>query len=136
MLPDALDGEFLCPIRPHVVYVQSSLLRAQVFQILPHATMHPLNPRALPREVVAEDVGVTKKKGRPSRRERIKKARDSLVALDGWCEGVLGSPSGTRGRYVVEKTALVDVIGGDERWEGALGGATARVVERMIGVID
>lgn len=92
--------------------------------------MHPLSPRVLPREVVAEDVGVTKKKGRPSRRERIKRARDSLVALDGWCAEVSGSaPSGTR--YMMEKTTLVDAIGGDERWEGALGEANAVVAERM-----
>ena len=128
MLPDALDGEFLHPIRPHVVYVQSNLLQAHVFHILPHAEMHPLGPRALPREVVAEDVEVAKKKGRPSKRERIKKARDSLVALDGLCEDVLGSPpSGTRERYRVEKTALVDAVGGDARW----GAASAVVVGRM-----
>lgn len=126
-LPDALDGEFLLPIRPHVVYVQSKLLQAQVFQILPHAEMHPLSPRALPREVVDEATTTTKKKGRPSRRERVKKGRESLAALDGWCDDATGSPSATRGRYAREKKAFVDVIGGDEGWDGA----SVKVVERV-----
>ncbi|KAG6381037.1 hypothetical protein JVT61DRAFT_5433 [Boletus reticuloceps] len=139
MLPDALDAEFLRPIRPHVVYVQSKLLQAQAFHILPRAETHPLNPRALPREVVVEDAEATtstaqgrKKKGRPSRRERIKKARDSLVALDGWREDVLGSqPSVARGRYVMAKSAFMDAIGGDAAWEGTMRDANAMVVERM-----
>ncbi|KAF8445790.1 hypothetical protein L210DRAFT_3528444 [Boletus edulis BED1] len=139
MLPDALDAEFLRPIRPHVVYVQSKLLQAQAFHILPRAETHPLNPRALPREVVVEDAEATtstaqgrKKKGRPSRRERIKKARDSLVALDGWREDVLGSqPSVARARYVMAKSALMDAIGGDAGWERTMRDANAMVVERM-----
>ncbi|KAH0838180.1 hypothetical protein J3R83DRAFT_6431 [Lanmaoa asiatica] len=143
MLPNALDGEFLLPVRPHVVYVQSNLLQAQVFQILPHAEMHPLSPRALPREVVVEDIEVTptltaegrKKKGRPSKRERTKKARDCLVALERWCGG--GDErdedawSATRSRYLVEKSALLNVVGRDERWDAALRKANEVVVERM-----
>ncbi|KAF8560219.1 hypothetical protein OG21DRAFT_1502551 [Imleria badia] len=135
-LPDALDAEFLHPVRPHVIYVQSELLQAQAFQILPHTEMHPLSPRALPREVVVEEKEVattlTKKKGRPSRRERVKKARDSLVALDEWCDDASGSPGGTRGRYAMEKRALVDAIGGEEGWAAASG----KVMETIRGLLD
>lgn len=152
MLSDALDGELLLPIRPHVVYVQSNLLQVQAFQILPHAEMYPLNPRALPREVVAEDAEVTpastaqgrKKKGRPSKRERIKKTRDSLVTLERWCEGgdasdgdVLGlAPDATRDRYVMEKSALLTAVGRDERWEAGLKKASGAVVERMTMLVS
>ncbi|KAG8219680.1 hypothetical protein J3R82DRAFT_635 [Butyriboletus roseoflavus] len=103
--------------------------------------MYPQSPRALPREVVAEDVEATlmwtveghKKKGRPSKRERTKKARDSAMALEGWCEGdVLGSrPSATRERYLMERSALMDAVGRDERWETAWTRANVSVVERM-----
>lgn len=149
MLPDALDGEFLLPIRPHVVYVQSNLLQAQAFQILPHAEMYALSPRALPREVVVEDADVTptstaqgrKKKGRPSKRERIKKTRDSLVALERWCEGGDESdgnvaPSATRDHYLMEKSALLGAVGLDERWEAELRKANEAVVERMATLVS
>jgi len=119
MLPDALDGELLRPIRAHVVYVQSDLLRAQVFQVLPHAATHLLGPRALPREVVVEDVE-GKKKGRPSKRERAKRKRESLVALEG-LGSVASAPSATR--YVMAKRALV----GGERWDVAVRGVIGRV---------
>lgn len=124
MLPDALNGEFLLPVRPYVIYVQSELLQAHVFQILPHAEMHPLCPRALPREVVVEDGEVVRKRGRPSKREKMQKARASLVALDGWCADVVGSEaSETRGVYVAARTALV----GDEGWREASGAVAARM---------
>lgn len=137
MLPDALDGAFLLPIRPHVVYVQSNLLHA--IQILPRAEMYPLSPRVLPREVVGEDVGVAptstaegrKKKGRPSKRERTRKARDSVAALEGWGERGPG-PGATRGRYLTARTALLDAVGGDEGWTRA----NARVAERMGALVS
>ncbi|KAN0100487.1 hypothetical protein V8E55_000471 [Tylopilus felleus] len=110
-LPDAVDDVFL---RPHVVYVQSRLLRAHVFQILPHSDVHPLNPRVLPREVVAEDGEQRTKRGRPSRRERTRRARASLVALERMCEEEM-RPSCTREM----------VKSGEMRW------AESRVAERM-----
>lgn len=131
MLPDALDEEYLLPIRPHVIYVQSKLLQAQAFHVLPHAETHPLSPRALPREVVTTSAGQGgKRKGRPCKREKIKKMRDSLAALEGWCEGE-SPPSVTQGRYLLEKSALLNAISRDERWETALREANGAVVERV-----
>lgn len=144
LLPDALDGELLLPIRPHVVYVQSNLLQAQAFQILPHAEMYPQSPRALPREVVVEDAGAMptstvearKRKGRPSKREMVKKARDSVVALERWCEESDGDVlSATRGCYLTDKSAFLSAVGLDERWDAALREANGTVVERMATLV-
>lgn len=122
MLPDALDGALLRPIRPHVVYVRSELVRAQVFHVLPHAATHPLSPRALPREVVEVATAEgRKKKGRPSRRERAEKGREMLVALEGLGSGIEPAPSATR--YVTARQALVD----GERWDVAVRDVIGRV---------
>ncbi|KAF8846226.1 hypothetical protein BDN67DRAFT_960923 [Paxillus ammoniavirescens] len=110
-LPNALNLEYLIPTRPHAIYVLSALLKAQVFHILPRAELHPLNPRELPREFFAQDteptaaelstsgVPIPKKKGRPSKREKMKKARDSLASLDGWLTNYTHQPS-----YAIEST--------------------------------
>ena len=82
-LPDTLDTEYLALLRPHVIYVLSDFSKVGAFHILPHSRVHPLNPKELPRELVVEDM-TTKKRGRPSKRERKKKAKDSLVALNKW----------------------------------------------------
>ena len=105
-LPDTLDAEHLVHLRPHVIYVLSEFSKAGAFYILPHSRAHPLNPRELPREVVVEDLAV-KKRGRPSKREKKKKAKDSLVALNKWlvrtkqlCE-VAGPESGEMSTHVL-----------------------------------
>ncbi|KAF9229117.1 hypothetical protein BS17DRAFT_690239 [Gyrodon lividus] len=99
-LPNALNSEYLIPTRPYTIYVLSALLNAQLFQILPRSKLHPLNPRELPRERFVQDTepwaseastfawdgSVPKKKGRPSKREKMKKARDSLASLDRWLD--------------------------------------------------
>ncbi|KIK96258.1 hypothetical protein PAXRUDRAFT_826161 [Paxillus rubicundulus Ve08.2h10] len=104
-LPNVLNLEYLIPTRPHAIYVLSALLKAQVFHVLPRAELHPLNPRELPREIFVQDTEPTaaepstsggpmpKKKGRPSKREKMKKARDSLASLDGWLTNHTHQPS-------------------------------------------
>ncbi|KAG1715993.1 hypothetical protein ID866_1158 [Astraeus odoratus] len=87
-LPEALRAEPLAPVRPHAIYVLSMLVKKGVFQILPRSGVYPLNPRELPRELVVEEVGngTVKKKGRPSKREKKKKAKDSLLSLNQWLD--------------------------------------------------
>ncbi|KAG9314229.1 hypothetical protein JVU11DRAFT_5016 [Chiua virens] len=110
-LSDALDQKFLLPIRPHVIYVQSRLLQAQVFQVLPHAETHPLSPRALPREDVVETSAEgPRKRGRPSKREKIRNAREALVALDRLYDGDMvesAAASETRERYALASAGLL-----------------------------
>lgn len=107
-LPDLLTTPALQPLKLHTVHILSTLLKAQIFYIVPDSTTFPLNPRELPREIFVEDTddmsasladgaqesAVPKKKGRPSKREKAKKAKDALVQLDKWLEKTNYTPPG------------------------------------------
>jgi len=111
-LPQTLI-EHLTPLQPHTIYVLSTLAQAQAFYILPASTLHPLNPRELPREIFVQDgyelssvdeqyltgnrnqgsgstvdpdIPLTKKKGRPTKRDKKKKAVQALQQVDKWLE--------------------------------------------------
>jgi hypothetical protein len=87
------------------------LLDAGLFQIIPSSSYHAQNPRDLPREVyVNEALGVLagnisgpassqakqkKKLGRPSNREKSRRARENVEALNRWLEGTANNPSGS-----------------------------------------
>lgn len=101
-LPFSLSTTTLLPLQPYATYVLTALINAQAFHILPHSELCPYNPSVLPREIFVEDgqesavlaalggeVNTTstasrppKKKGRPSKREKLKKAKEALVALE------------------------------------------------------
>lgn len=85
-LPDTLNTVLLERLRPHAIYVLSGLVGA--FQILPHSKVCPMNPREVPRELVVEELGNEsgKRRGRLSKREKKKKAKDSLVSLSKWLD--------------------------------------------------
>ncbi|KAG2350181.1 hypothetical protein BDR05DRAFT_3137 [Suillus weaverae] len=94
-LPDVLETDFLRPLRPHIIYVLSALQKAQFFHILPPSNLYPLSPRELPREKFISDgyeqeayatTNATKKKGRPSMHDKVKKSKDAVVALDKWLD--------------------------------------------------
>jgi hypothetical protein len=115
-LPSALDEPALAPMRPHVTHVLRRLLDSRMFLLLPPSTQHPENPRELPREVyVNEALGVLaglapvagvapsasdtsqnaaaaveparRKVGRPSKRDKARRARETLDRLDKWLAG-------------------------------------------------
>lgn len=82
-------------MRRYVVHVLTSLLDVQVFDILPVSSLHAQNPAKLPREIFvpegqdfsAEDHQVgsgapSKKKGRPSKRDKIRKTKEALASLE------------------------------------------------------
>jgi hypothetical protein len=96
-LPDVLDTDFLRPLRPYATYIISALQKARFFHILPPSNLYPLSPRQLPREQFVSDfadgdeqaaanTNAPKKKGRPSRYDKVKKSRDATVALDKWLD--------------------------------------------------
>jgi hypothetical protein len=111
-LPSTLTTSHLLPLQPHTTYIVSVLLSAQIFHIVPESSHHPLNPRELPRERFVQDVhdgydsfapnyeynttgkrkdwdtpaDLPKKKGRPSKRDKAKKAKDALAILDKWLD--------------------------------------------------
>ncbi|KAI0788512.1 hypothetical protein C8Q75DRAFT_236324 [Abortiporus biennis] len=110
-IPSLLSSPELQPLQPYATYTLSKLLDSQCFHILPHSELRAQNPAILPREIfVPEGSGVidnlvpsgsnsiadtttqtakpTKKKGRPSKREKAKRTRDAVNALDKWLDKV------------------------------------------------
>lgn len=85
-MPDTLTKDPTLALQPYARYVLSCLLRDQVFFILPKSDLYAGNPRELPREILTEDdiVAPEKRKGRPTRREKGKKARVAMEELDKW----------------------------------------------------
>jgi len=105
LLPASLTNPELLPLQPHAIYVLRALEDAKAFHILPQADLRPYTPSVLPRELfVTEEQesaimaalggsaptpgasGPSKKKGRPSRRDKQKKAKDALAALEKYLE--------------------------------------------------
>lgn len=92
----------MLPLQPHAIYVLMTLVDAETFHILPRSELRPYKPSVLPREIfVTEEKESTilatlasestagvgaKKKGRPSRRDKQKKAKDALAALEKYLE--------------------------------------------------
>lgn len=104
-LPSSLTSPEILPLQPYATYVLKVLVDAETFHILPRAELRPYKPSVLPREVfvteekesailatlagdsTASTVGIgLKKKGRPSRRDKQKKAKDALAALEKYLE--------------------------------------------------
>ncbi|KAI0651965.1 hypothetical protein C8Q79DRAFT_1005211 [Trametes meyenii] len=89
-------------LKPYVVYILTNMLDAQLFHLLPDSSLNAQNPSRIPREVLLMDdqaafeasfisarhqqegTGsvVPKKKGRPSKRDKLRKAKEALVSLE------------------------------------------------------
>ncbi|OAX44404.1 hypothetical protein K503DRAFT_765024 [Rhizopogon vinicolor AM-OR11-026] len=171
-LPDVLDTDFLQPLKLHVTYVISALQKAQFFHILPPSNLYPLSPRELPREQfvsdfadgdgqVAATINAPKKKGRPSKHDKVKKSKDATVALDKWLDKTAYTyqppqvaddevpepvtthillshpPSTSRNNYRAKKSDLLEKLEPnypyvtEERGRAALEGANRGVVNRL-----
>ncbi|KAF8078776.1 hypothetical protein FPV67DRAFT_1663466 [Lyophyllum atratum] len=96
-LPSALNASHLQPLLPSVSYIISVLLKDQVFFVTASSDVSPLNPRELPREIFVDEKNVSpldpnapKKKGRPTKRDKAKKARLALDHLDRWLGHIPG----------------------------------------------
>jgi hypothetical protein len=108
--PSTLTSQYLAPLRPHAVYILKTLLDDHAFYILPAAKYKAQNPCVLPREIFVRDsepsgshasathgtLGTRsglvpnadgpKKKGRPTKRDKVKKAKGALVSLERWLD--------------------------------------------------
>ncbi|TCD69898.1 hypothetical protein EIP91_005722 [Steccherinum ochraceum] len=159
-IPDFLTDSTLSPLRPYATHILTKLLDEQIFHILPESSLLAQNPAVLPREVfIRDDVDPAtlfgqssagepsdvmgtlatkppaKKKGRPSKRDKAKKAKDAVVGLDRWLEKstfaypdfpipepeastesrtthtlIAHPPVATRSSYAVQKTELLDKL--------------------------
>lgn len=103
-ISSALEEPDLCPLKPYVTHVLTTMLNAQAFHIMPRSSLNAQNPSTLPREIFVPDgqeaamvlqassasapsqeagtSAVPKKKGRPSKRDKIRKAKEALHSLD------------------------------------------------------
>lgn len=131
-LPEVVANTHVRNLHPYTRFILTCLWKDGVFFILPKDELGPLNPRDLPRELFAHEVnpepGPQKKKGRPSRREKNKKARAALQGLDEW----LAKPSssiehGPLSEYQAAKTTMMNTIAP----EAAMDDVNAFVLERL-----
>uniref|UniRef100_A0A0W0FGF9 Uncharacterized protein n=1 Tax=Moniliophthora roreri TaxID=221103 RepID=A0A0W0FGF9_MONRR len=94
-LPSSLTSEALLPLQPSVTYILDNMVKSDVFYILPSSELGPLNPRSLPRELYLDEMmlahnattepdGSGAKRGRPTRRDKIKKAKIAGEHLERW----------------------------------------------------
>lgn len=86
-MPEAVANTHVRNLQPYTTFILSCLWKDQVFFVLPKNELGPLNPRDLPRELFAHEAPESssqKRKGRPTGREKSKKARAALQGLDEW----------------------------------------------------
>jgi len=130
-MADTLSSPQMQPLRPHVQFLLCRLKKEQVFFILPKSELGAMKPRELPREVLADDDitfsdhGGQKRKGRPARREKGKKARLALEAVDSWL-----SRSGEHG----DSTTINRILGDYQATKTTMvkdGGIPAETIEEM-----
>ncbi|KAG6821347.1 hypothetical protein H0H93_014144 [Arthromyces matolae] len=128
-LPESLNVTHLRPLRPHVSFILSVLLKEAIFLITPETDTRSLNPGELPREIFVEDAAFVidstapRKKGRPPKRDIAKRARQGVDSLDKWLNDTSAFPlstdeglsiadhplSSTLRRYQAEKGHLLDL---------------------------
>ncbi|KAG1908260.1 uncharacterized protein F5891DRAFT_7073 [Suillus fuscotomentosus] len=168
-LPDVLETDFLRPLRPHIIYVLSALQKAQFFHILPPSNLYPHSPRELPREKFISDgyeqaayfsTNASKKKGRPSKHDKVKKSKDAVVALDKWLDKTAYTyqpprvtsaeapqsvtthillshpPSTTRNNYRAKKSELLEKLEPDYPYVTTEGPGRAALERANLGVVS
>ncbi|KAF8499279.1 hypothetical protein F5888DRAFT_1611690 [Russula emetica] len=143
-------------LAPYASQVLSALTNAKFFYILPLSNIGPYNPRVLPREVYIEDVDemverdpltapleseVPKKKGRPSKRDIAKRAKEAVAGLDRWLERtdsvgqalLFHAPTASRASYGVQKACVLSGLLEREEGNGveALERANLEVLGRL-----
>ncbi|KAK0198265.1 hypothetical protein F5146DRAFT_1018860 [Armillaria mellea] len=95
-IPDTLTTAELKPFKPAVLHILKILVTSQIFHILPASGLDCQNPRTLPREIVIPDVlgeEGPKRKGRPTKGDRVKRSKVALDNLDQWMQKT--SPPGS-----------------------------------------
>jgi hypothetical protein len=133
-LPEAVANTHVRDLQPYTAFILSCLWKDQVFFILPKNELGPLNPRVLPRELFAHEAPILnpepsqKRKGRPAGREKSKKGRAALQALDEW----IAKPSTSLENdplyeYQADKSSMMNTLAP----EAAMDGVNTFVLERL-----
>ncbi|KAJ4485952.1 hypothetical protein J3R30DRAFT_3281899 [Lentinula aciculospora] len=90
LLPTSLTTESLLPLQPYVSYILQCLVDCEVFYIIPSSDLNAFNPRQLPREIYVDSnssestLQKSKKVGRPTKRDKAKRAKAALDGIDKW----------------------------------------------------
>jgi len=140
-----------------VTHVLSQLVDSDAFYVLPSSDLELCK---LPREIfvpdregedtTAEDSPAVRKRGRPSRRDRQKRANQAAAALETWLRQGQGYPpsdtselhtddldqvavpaSSSRDAYLNQKRVMLDVLAGDESGREVLKAANEAVLRRL-----
>jgi hypothetical protein len=134
-LPEAVANTHVQNLQPYTTFILSCLWKDQVFFILPKNELESLNPPDLPRELFAHEGPISnpesdsqKRKGRPTGREKSKKARAALQGLDEW----IAKPStsienGPLYEYQAAKSSMMNTLAPAT----AMDGVNAFVLERL-----
>ncbi len=142
----SLSAEFEGSLRAAAINITRLLVDADVFYIIPDSTQYP---RVLPREVIVHDTSdAPKKKGRPSKADRVQKSQQAVDSLGQWLEQT-GAPSSyeegapTTHRLLVEdpadllqryrdiKSTLLSTVAEDRQGTAALIEANKQVYNRL-----
>lgn len=158
-LPSALGTEQFYPLKAQVTHVLSQLVASDAFYIVPSSDLELYR---LPREMfipdreeeeeepVGEASATARKRGRPSRRDKQKRANQAAVALETWLRQgqvcpAIDTPelhsddqdqtrfqaSASRDAYLAEKRAMLDLLRGDETGRQVLRTANEAVSRRL-----
>jgi hypothetical protein len=112
-----------------VCHILSTFLTDRIFFVIPRSDLGSLVPRDLPREIFVDeatvlptDLNAPKKRGRPTRRDKAKKARVALDSLDKWLDkappilpitsghGSRTSTTNTLEQYQVQKSLMLNAV--------------------------
>ncbi|KAF8634470.1 hypothetical protein AX15_000911 [Amanita polypyramis BW_CC] len=158
-LPDLLTTPDLLPLRPYTVTVLGTLIKDQVFYVLPRAELCANSPRELPREQLANNGTYLpsetgkRKRGRPSKHDKAMKNKAMLDKLEKWmgdvtyCErsteqseyphNLLAKSSGTSlEHYKEQKSQLLGALLSTGGGSDTIQRASATVMERLKGARD
>jgi len=135
-LPSLLTTNDLLPLRPYAATILCTLLKDDVFYILPHAALFPDNPRKLPREQVIDDASDLlsletgkRKRGRPSKQDKARRNNAILAKLERWSD--LAPSQETEEGYREKKLMLLESLLPTEEGRRAVKRASTAVLERL-----
>ena len=139
-LPSLLTTDDLLPLRPYAATVLCTLLKDDVFYILPPAALCPDNPRELPREQVIDDASDLlsldtgkRKRGRPSKQDKARRNNAIVARLERWSD--LAPSQETQELYREKKLMLLGSLLPTEQGRRAVQRASAGVLERLKEVV-
>lgn len=135
--PETLSTPYLTRLAPAARHAVSQLERDDVFIILPSSEYGAMRHRVLPYEIIVNGTSRTlsdlerTKKGRPSKRERARRAKTAVDNLQKWMKEApqlslaasrddqkLGSPTVTAEGYRHYKNKLLDLVADSQAVEG------------------